>query len=199
MSTNEEKLNYTVQDHVILSKQPVFGPSSLFVGQEKDFPPTEIGEGSIICTYAVIYAGTKIGKKVFVADGASIRENVVIGDNVMVGRNVTIENNSTIGDGTKIQTGAHITGECIIGKNCFIGGEVSTTNDFFMGAKEAKMKGPILEDGVLIGSNATLLPGVRIGENSVVGAGSVLTKDVPPNEVWVGNPAKFLKVVNWND
>ena len=197
MSNTEENHSYTIQEHVILNKQPVFGPNSLFAGQKKELPQTEIGDGSIICTYAVIYAGTKIGKKVFIADGASIRENVVIGDNAMIGRNVTIECNTKIGEGTKIQTAAHITGDCIIGKNCFIGPEATTMNDLYMGAKEIEMKGPILGDGVLIGANATLLAGVKVGDNSVVGAGSVVTKDVPPNEVWVGNPAKFLKVVNW--
>ncbi len=117
----------------------------------------------------------------------------------MIGRNVTVECNTKIGEGTKVQTAAHITGDCIIGKNCFIGPEVTTMNDLYMGAKETEMQGPILEDGVLIGGNATLLPGVRIGENSVVGAGSVVTKDIPANQVWVGNPAKYLKPVNWSE
>ncbi|MHA1777608.1 MAG: N-acetyltransferase [Promethearchaeia archaeon] len=196
-SNNSKK--YTVQEHAILNKQPVYGPNSHFAGQERTLPPTEIGEGSIICSQAVVYAGTKIGKKVFVADGASIRENVVIDDMAIIGRMVTVECNTKIGKRSKIQTAAHITGDCIIGDDVFVGPEVTTMNDLYMGARETEMKGPIIEDGALIGGNATLLPGVRIGKNAVVGAGSVVTKDVPANEVWVGNPARKIKMRDWNN
>lgn len=195
---SSKELNYTVQKNVILNKQPVFGPTSHFAGKEKELPPTIIGESSIICSFAVIYAGTTLGKQVFVADGASIRENVQIGDNTIIGRNVTIELNTKIGSRTKIQTSAHITGDCIIGDDVFIGPEACTMNDTYMGAKDdLTMTGPILEDGCLVGGNSTILPGIRIGKNAVVGAGAVVTKDVPPNEIWVGNPAKFIKMRDW--
>ena len=112
---------------------------------------------------------------------------------------VTVECNTKIGKRSKIQTAAHITGDCIIGDDVFVGPEVTTMNDLYMGARETEMKGPIIEDGALIGGNATLLPGVRIGKNAVVGAGSVVTKDVPANEVWVGNPARKIKMRDWNN
>ncbi|MCP4762517.1 MAG: N-acetyltransferase [archaeon] len=190
-------LPYTVQSHVILNKKPVYGPNSLFAGKEKDLPDTEIGDGSIICSLSVIYAGTTLGKKVFVGDGASIRENVQIGDNCVIGRNVTIECNVKIGNNTKIQTSAHITGDCFIGDDCFIGPEVCMMNDRLMGMKDIPMVGPTIEDGVLIGGNATIYPGVKIGKKAIISAGSVINRNVPSNEVWMGNPAKCVMLRGW--
>lgn len=187
-----EKKGYTIQDFVVLNKQPVYGPNSLYAGQSKQLSDTIIGDGCILCTFSVIYAGTKLGKKVFVADSASIRENVEIGDEAVIGRSVTIECNTKIGNRTKIQTGAHITADCIIGDDCFIGPEVCTMNDKYMGVKQIKMEGPIIGNGVLIGGNATILPGIKIGDRAVIGAGSVITKDIPADEVWLGNPAKCI-------
>ena len=187
-----EKKGYTIQEHVIINKQPVYGPNSFYAGQSKKLPDTIIGEGCILCTFAVIYAGTKLGKKVFVADGASIRENVEIGDEAVIGRMVTIECNTKIGNRSKIQTGAHITADCIIGEDCFIGPEVCTMNDKYMGMKQYQMQGPIIGNGVLIGGNATILPGIKIGDRAIISAGSVVNKDVPNEEVWMGNPAKSV-------
>ena len=70
MSSKEKNVIFTIQKNVILNKQPVYGPSSLFAGKEKELPNTIVGEGSIICSLSVIYAGTTLGKQVFVADGA---------------------------------------------------------------------------------------------------------------------------------
>jgi acetyltransferase-like isoleucine patch superfamily enzyme len=196
---NWEKKGVTLQEHVIINKQPVYGPNSLYAGQSKKLPDTIIGEGCIICTFAVIYAGTKLGKKCFVADGASIRENVEIGDESVIGRMVTIECNTKIGNRSKIQTGAHITADCMIGDDCFIGPEVCTMNDKYMGVKENKMQGPIIGNGVLIGGNATILPGVKIGNRAIISAGAVVTKDVPKEEIWMGNPAKCVMLRKWFD
>lgn len=178
-----------------LDRQPLYGTHSRFFGQNKNLPFTIYGDNLVLCPGAVVYAGTKLGNHVFIGDNASIRENCIIGDNVMIGRNVTIEPNTIIGDGTKIQTGTHITGDCFIGNDVFIGPEVTTMNDKYMDdpTKKTKIKGPHIGNKVKIGGNATILPGVIIGAEAVIGAGSVITKDVPPGVTIVGNPGKIIK------
>jgi acetyltransferase-like isoleucine patch superfamily enzyme len=195
----ETKKDYIVQSHVILNKQPIFGVNSIFAGKEREYPPTEIGEGTIICSNAIIYAGSKIGKKVFIGDGASIREGCVIEDEVMIGRNAIVECNTTIGKKSVLQTRALITADVIIGENCFIGPDVCTMNDRYMGMVDIPMEGPIFEDGCRVGGNVSVFPGVRIGKNAVISAGSVIDKDVPPEEVWKGNPAKCVMKRKWLD
>lgn len=196
---SEDQLPYTVQPHVILNKQPIFGVNSIFAGKEKEYPDTEIGEGTIICSNSIIYAGSKIGKRVFIGDGASIREGCTIEDEVMIGRNAIIECNTIIKKGTVIQTRALITADVIIGEGCFIGPDVCTMNDRYMGMIDIPMEGPIFEDGVRIGGNCSIFPGVRIGKNAVISAGSVIDKNVPPEEVWRGNPAKCVMKRKWLD
>ena len=193
MDSDSKYKNSVIQQDVILSKQPIYSPSSHFFGQEKNLPDTIIGENCIICAHAVIYAGTVLGNRVYIADGANIREGCDIGDDTIIGRYVTVENNTKIGKKCKIQTGAYITGECIIENFVFVGPEACTTNDKYMQTTDRKMKGPTFKEHCRVGGNATILAEVTIGKNSVVGAGSVVTKDVPDGEIWVGNPAKFLK------
>ena len=96
---------------------------------------------------------------------------------------------------TKIQTACHLTGNLLIGRYVFFGPEVCTLNDKYMDTKEYDYKGAIIKDGALIGSNASLLSAITIGLDAVIGAGAVVTKDVPDRQVWVGNPAKYIKDV----
>ena len=155
-------------------------------------PDTIIGDDTIVCSNAVIYAGTTIGHHCFIADGASIREGVTIGHHTLIGRNVTIENDTIIGDHVMIQTAAHITGNCILEDHVFIGPEVCTMNDKYMGLKPTHLQGPHIRKQAVIGGNATILPGVVIGPHVVIGAGSVVTKDVEEG-TWVGNPLRRLE------
>jgi acetyltransferase-like isoleucine patch superfamily enzyme len=155
-----------------------------------------IGEGSVISPHAVIYTDVKIGKGTLVGDGASIREQCEIGDCCIISRLVTINYHTKIGSHTKIMDNSHITGNMIIGNNVFISVLVASTNDNNIGTKgydEALIVGPIIEDFVLIGANANLLPGVRIGTHSIVGASALVTKDVPPYKVVMGIPAKIVR------
>ena len=111
----------------------------------------------------------------------------------MISRYVTINYNATVGDRTRILDFSHITGNCTIGNEVFISTMIATTNDNALGAKgysEEQMKGPIIEDGAMIAANVTMLPGVRIGERAIVGAGSVVTKDVAPGSTVMGVPAR---------
>ncbi|QLJ52179.1 MAG: Acetyltransferase [Candidatus Fermentimicrarchaeum limneticum] len=183
-----------IQDNSVIGKLPKTSVISS-LGKRKNISFTEIGDKVTIGTSCTIYAGTKIGKNCFVGDLASIREGCVIGDSTIVGRAVTMECNTKVGRCVKIQTASHITGNMVIEDYVFLGPEVATMNDKYMGRAGSSFKGPTIKKGARIGGNATILPGVVIGEDAVVGAGSVVTKDVPPSTIVVGVPAKALKTV----
>lgn len=156
----------------------------------------KIGKESSIGPNAVIFYDVEIGENVLLGDGASIREQCRIGNRCLLSRYVTINYNTTIGDGTKMMDLSHMTGNAYVGKNVFISCLVSSANDNVMVGRtydEAKIIGPHIEDGANIGLGASLLPAVRIGNGALVGAGSVVTKDVAPNTVVMGVPAKFVR------
>ncbi|MBI2251489.1 MAG: N-acetyltransferase [Armatimonadetes bacterium] len=159
-------------------------------------PPLVIGNDVIIGSMVVLYLGTKISNAVFIADLASIREKCEIGNHVIIGRGVTIENQCKIGEYTKLQAEVYLTALSEVENYVFIAPTVSTTNDNFMGRTEERFKyrkGALIKSKARIGGNAVLLPGVTIGREAVVGAGSVVTKDVPEYKVVYGVPAKIRK------
>src|SRR5690606_3008189 len=108
------------------------------------------------------------------------------------GRCVTVEPKTTIGKRVTIQTDSYITSDMIIEDEVFIGPCCSSSNDKYMGRGNYPHQGPIIRRRARIGNNATLLPGIVIGEDAVVGAGAVVTKHVEQGQIVVGNPAKPL-------
>ena len=185
-----------IGDHAVVGKQPALSPRS--TASREELPPLELGAGTIVSTGAVVFAGTHIGERVIVGDGARVRERVTIGDDVVVGSGSLIENDTTIGAMTKIQAEAYITAYSTLEEHVFIAPCVVTTNDNYMGRTEkrhALMRGPTIRRGARVGGGAILCPGVEIGEDAFVGAGAVVTKDVPPRVVVVGSPARVLRDV----
>jgi len=156
---------------------------------------TVIKHGSTISARATIYAGTVIGNDCFVGDMASVREGCEVDEGTIIGRSVTVEMCTKIGKYCRIETTAHITALAKIGDNVFIGPGVVTTNDNNMGVGPIRLEGPTIYDNVRIGANATILPGKFIGDSAVVGAGSVVTKDVPSNKLVMGVPARIIRDV----
>jgi acetyltransferase-like isoleucine patch superfamily enzyme len=145
-----------------------------------------------------VFAGTRIGERVVVGDQSCIRERVTVGDDVVIGRGALVENDTTIGAMSKIQAEAYITAYSTLEEHVFIAPCVVTTNDNFMGRTEkrhALRKGPTIRRGARVGGGAILCPAVEIGEEAFVGAGAVVTKDVPPRMIVVGNPARVLRDV----
>jgi acetyltransferase-like isoleucine patch superfamily enzyme len=185
-----------VLENAVVGKQPTLSPRS--TAKREPLPPTEIGAGSIVSTGAIVFAGSTIGARVVLGDQSCVRERVHIGDDVVLGRGSLVENDTTIGAMTKIQAEAYITAYSILEDNVFIAPCVVTTNDNFMGRTERRhdlIKGPTIRRGARIGGGAILCPGIEIGEEAFVGAGAVVTKDVPPRMVVVGNPGRVLRAV----
>ncbi len=185
-----------ILDHAVVGKQPSLSPRS--TAKREELPPLELGPGTIVSTSAIVFAGTRVGARVIVGDGARVRERCDIGDDVVIGSGALIENDTTVGALTKIQAEAYITAYSTLEDNVFVAPCVVTTNDDFMGRTErrhALIKGPTIRRGARIGGGAVLCPGVEIGEEAFVGAGAVVTKDVPPRVVVVGNPARVLRDV----
>jgi UDP-2-acetamido-3-amino-2,3-dideoxy-glucuronate N-acetyltransferase len=125
-----------------------------------------------------------------------ICKNVKIGNNVVIGEGVYIGPNVVIGDGCKIQNHSLIYDGVIIEDNVFIGPNVITTNDIFPDVSNdwgGRFRKTLLKKGCSIGANTTIVCGNEIGENTLIGAGSVVTKNMPPNSVCYGNPCKLIR------
>ena len=185
-----------ILDHAVVGKQPSLSPRS--TAKREELAPLELGPGTIVSTSAVVFAGTRIGARVIVGDGARVRERCEIGDDVVIGSGSLIENDTTVGALTKIQAEAYITAYSTLEDEVFIAPCVVTTNDDFMGRTERRhelIKGPTIRRGARVGGGAVLCPGVEIGEEAFVGAGAVVTKDVPPRALVVGSPARVLREV----
>jgi len=185
-----------VLEHAVVGKQPTLSPRS--TAKRDPLAPAVLGEGTVVSTGAIVFAGTTIGARVILGDQSCVRERVAIGDDVVVGRGSLVENDTTIGAMTRIQANAYITAYSTLEEHVFVAPCVVTTNDNFMGRTEKRLellKGPVIRRGARIGGGAILCPGVEIGEEAFVGAGAVVTKDVPPRALVVGSPARVLREV----
>jgi acetyltransferase-like isoleucine patch superfamily enzyme len=185
-----------IMDGAVVGKLPSLSPRSST--KRGELPPTVIGPGAVISTGAIVFGGSSIGARVIVGDQACVRERVHVGDDVVIGRGVLIENDSSIGALTRIQANAYITNCSIIEEEVFIAPGVITTNDNYMGRtkKQFALQAPRIRRGARVGGGAVLCPGVEIGSEAFVGAGAVVTKDVAPRKVVVGNPARVLRDVH---
>ena len=185
-----------VLENAVVGKQPSLSPRS--TTKREELAPAEIGDGTIVSTGAIVFAGTRIGARVILGDQSCVRERVIVGDDVVLGRGSLIENDTTVGAMTKIQAMAYITAHSTLEEHVFIAPCVVTTNDNFMGRTERRhelTKGATIRRGARVGGGAVLCPGVEIGEEAFVGAGAVVTKNVPPHALVVGNPARVLREV----
>jgi acetyltransferase-like isoleucine patch superfamily enzyme len=185
-----------VLENAVVGKQPSLGAAS--TARREPLPPTVIGDGTVVSTGAIVFAGSRIGAQCIVGDQSCIRERVTMGDDCILGRGSLIENDTTVGAGTRIQADAYVTAYSTLEEDVFIAPCVVTTNDNFMGRTERRkelMKGPTIRRSARIGGGAVLCPGIEIGEEAFVGAGAVVTKDVPPGVVVVGSPARVLRDV----
>ena len=186
-----------VDDHAVLGKLPMRSPSSATT-REKELDPLVLGDGCLIGTGAILYRGARLRRRVLVADLATVREDVNIGDRTIVGRGVTIENRCTIGRFVKLESECYITAYSTLEDRVFIAPGVVTSNDNFVGRTEERFrhfKGVTVRKGGRVGAGAILLPGIEIGEDALIGAGSIVTHDVGARQIAVGSPARYIREV----
>ena len=142
-----------------------------------DVQSTQIGAATNIWQFSIVLKGARIGKNCNICAGVFIENDVVIANDV------TIKNGVQLWDGVRL------------GDGVFVGPNVTFTNDQFPKSKHYpdQFAETIVEHGASIGANATILPGVTIASNAMVGAGAVVTRDVPAYAVVVGNPATVIR------
>ena len=185
-----------VLEGAVVGKQPTLSPRS--TAAKEPLPPTSLGNGTVVSTGAIVFAGSTIGARVILGDQSCVRERVEIGDDVVLGRGSLVENDTTIGALTKIQADAYITAYSTLEERVFIAPCVVTTNDNWMGRTAERfgnIRGPTIRRGARVGGGAVLCPAVEIGEEAFIGAGAVVTRDVPPRALMVGNPARHIRDV----
>lgn len=181
-----------VDDHATLGKLPMRAANSATT-KEQELPPLVVGDGSIVGTGVVLYRGASIEGKVLMADLCTVRENVKIGRGTIVGRGVIIENFCTVGRFCKLESECYLTAYSELEDRVFLAPGVVTSNDNYVGRTAERFKhfkGVTVRRGGRIGAGAVLLPGITVGEDGLVAAGSVVTRDVPPRTIVMGAPAK---------
>ena len=177
--------------------------------QKKDYftsKDSESESNSLNANFKKIFIDktANIAKNVEISEGTKIwmnsqlRENVKVGKNCIISKDVYIDLDVKIGDGCKIQNGVYVYKGVEIAEDVFVGPNVTFTNDKFPRAfiDNWEVKKTKISKGVSIGANATILCGVSLGEYCMVGAGSVVTKNVPPFSLVVGNPAKVIALID---
>lgn len=182
--------NCIVEDFVIIGTPPKgYKPGDL---------ETIIGDNAIIRSHTVIYGGNRIGSNFQTGNKANVRELNEIGDNVSIGTLSVVEHHVKIGNGVRIHTQVFIPEFTVLEDECWIGPNVVITNAKYPNAPNVKdeLKGAYVKKRAIVGANSTLLPGITIGENALVGAGSVVTKSVLEGYVVAGNPAVEINKIN---
>ena len=151
-------------------------------------PKLEIGENSVIRSHAVIYAGSRIGPGLQTGHNTCIRENSTIAEGVQLGSRTDVQGDCTIGEYTKMHADVHVGKQSAIGSYVWLFPEVLLTNDPM--PPSDILLGPVIGDYCVIASKVLLFPGVKVANNAVVAAGSVVKVDIPEWKLASGNPAK---------
>lgn len=184
-----------VQDHAILGKQPSLAFTSVNAGRSGG--ECVIEAGARVCAAAIVFAGAHIGPGAIVGDQAYVRERSSVGAGSVVGRGSAIDNDVTIGARVKIQSMVYITAFSTIEDDVFVGPCAMTTNDDTMSRHDGSyaLRGATLRRACRVGGAAVLVPGVEVGEEAFVAAGTVVTNDVPPRGFVMGVPGRVVRRV----
>ena len=157
-------------------------------GRKLRIVPSKIGARARIRSHTVLYTNTVIGEAFETGHHVVIREENVIGDRVWIWNHSTIDYGCRIGDRVRIHNHVYVAQHTVLEDDVFLAPGVMLANDRYPISHH--LEGPTIKRGAVVGVNATILPGVVIGEGALIGAGSVVTKNVPPGAVVYGNPAK---------
>jgi UDP-2-acetamido-3-amino-2,3-dideoxy-glucuronate N-acetyltransferase len=181
-----------IQDGAILGKPLALGAHSH--ASRDPLPPLQVAEGARICAGAIVLAGSTIGPRAMVGDRAHVRERVTIGEETTIGTGSAVDNDVEVGARVRVQTACYLTAFSRIEDDVFVAPGVITTNDNAAGRGE-ELAGVVLRRACRVGGRAVLLPGVTVGEEAFVAAGSVVTRDVAPRSLVMGVPAKPVRDV----
>jgi acetyltransferase-like isoleucine patch superfamily enzyme len=150
-----------------------------------------IGSHAVVRSHSVIYAGSQIGSYLETGHGVVIREENRLGDHLSIWNNSTIDYGCIVGNHVRIHCNVYVAQFTVIEDDVFLAPGVMIANDRHPICRDC-MKGPTIKRGARVGINATLLPEIVVGEESLIGAGAVVTNDVPAGAVVVGNPARVI-------
>jgi acetyltransferase-like isoleucine patch superfamily enzyme len=158
--------------------------------------PAIFGQGTRIRAGTIIYCDVRFGDDLQTGHNVVIRENTSGGDHIVIGTNTVIDGHVEFGDFVKIESNCYIPTHVTFGSRIFLGPGVTLANDRYplKMRDQYRPEGPIIEDGVTLGAGVIVCPGVRIGEDSFVAAGAVVTKDIPPGSIVKGFPGRSEKL-----
>jgi acetyltransferase-like isoleucine patch superfamily enzyme len=181
-----------IEEGVIVGKPETgYAVGHVYPGAGAD---TVIGPDTTVRSGAIVYAGVQIGGATVIGHHTLLRSFVTVGADTQLGHNLTVERATRIGDGVRCSPGSHITSSCVLADGVFLGAGVRTINDRELIWREAdrepELVPPRFARGAKVGSGSTILAGVLIGEHALVGAGSVVTRDVPAGATAYGVPAR---------
>jgi acetyltransferase-like isoleucine patch superfamily enzyme len=179
--------NCQIGDFVIIGLPPA--------GKKDGELRTSIGDNALIRSHTVIYAGNAIGSDFQTGHHVLIREENKIGDKVSIGTNTVVEHHVQIGNGARTQSACFIPEYSVLENEAWLGPNVVLTNARYPRSKNVKknLRGPVIKQKAKLGANVTVLPGVNIGEDVLIGAGSLVTKNIPAGTVAYGMPAAVKK------
>ena len=188
-----------IQDGAVLGKPVALGPVSRAAADVAE--PLVVEAHATVCAGAVVLAGARIGAGAVVGDQAHVRERAVVGRRSVIGRGSAVDNDVTVGDRVKVQTGCYLTARTTVEDDVFVAPGVTTTNDQTMGrhGPDHELRGAVLRRACRVGGGAVLLPGVEVGEEAFVAAGSLVVGDVAPRAVVMGVPARPTREVSDED
>ena len=187
-----------IEDHAVLGKLPRLAKGSSAHG---DVGRLELHEQVSVGAGAVVLAGASIGEEVIIGVQSFVRERSSIGAGTLIGRGSVIDNDVSLGARASVQTNVYVTAFSVIEDDVFIGPGAITTNDDSMArhGRQAPLRGPVLRRACRIGAGALLRPGVEVGEEAMVAAGALVTRDVPARAVVMGVPARVVREVGEED